>query len=112
MKFSLKNIGTVIKHSPLILSGVWNKNFGSKEVQTVAERRLKICRTNKCKFYDPLGQSEKAKDFGYEGQECCGSCGCLLANKVNSMLATCTLKDLGGVPLWTAYKSEKISTKK
>lgn len=65
--------------------------------QTLAEQRIKICRSNKCGFYDKNGTSEKAF---IKGKEACAGCGCNLAAKTSSQDSYCYLKDIGKIPLW------------
>jgi len=63
----------------------------------MAAERIKICRSNKCGFYDEKGTSEKAF---LPGQETCGQCGCALKAKCASKDSYCSLKDIGQEPLW------------
>ena len=87
------------KNRKKILQGFWNKITGQKK--TLAEQRIKICRSNKCGYYDKNGTSEKAF---VKGKESCGGCGCLLSSKVASQDSYCYLKDINQKPLWDVEK--------
>lgn len=69
-----------------ILEGIGNSIFKKEDVEHIAEERLKICRSNKCGYYDPLGNSEAAV---IKGVESCGACGCKLAWKSRALSDEC-----------------------
>lgn len=81
-----------------IFKGIWNKFFGSKDIKQISEYRTDICRTNKCGFYDPKGESEAAVLRGYET---CGVCGCSLSLMTSVLEESCSLEEIGKTPLWT-----------
>lgn len=89
-------IKTIFKNLFGILAGFWNKYFGSKRAKKVAEERITICRTNKCKKYDLLGTSKPAMEWGNMGKECCGHCGCDLTILTASLQESCRADK----PLW------------
>ena len=69
-----------------ILEGVRNAIFKREDVEVIAEKRLGICRTNKCGYYDRLGESAAAV---VKGVESCGSCGCKLSWKSRALSDEC-----------------------
>lgn len=80
------------KNKGQIMEGFYNAYVGSSdEVKQEALRRLELCRTNKCGFHDPKGESERAV---FKGKESCGGCGCDLYAKAHAMSAHCFLKDV------------------
>lgn len=69
-----------------IFEGISNSIFKREDVESVAEGRLEICRSNKCGYYDPEGKSEAAV---MKGVESCGSCGCKLNWKSRALSDEC-----------------------
>lgn len=66
--------------------------------------RLKICKSNVCNYYDPVGKSEKCY---VRGEGCCTGCGCKDTFKTSSLSSHCYLKDIGQKPLWESVMTEK-----
>lgn len=87
-----------------IMQGIYNYfiNFKERnEIKRMSLTRLNICRSNSCGYYDKLGESEKAF---VKGKEACGVCGCNLKLLTSSQDSTCSLIDLGKIPLWKNTK--------
>lgn len=84
-----------------ILEGIWNFICGTKRKKEIAEARIDLCRLNKCGLYDKYGQSPNAY---VKGAETCAGCGCSLALKTMSMMESCTLQELGQIPMWVSEK--------
>ena len=87
-----------------IAEGIYNYTLGllwPTKASKVAKNRITKCRSNACGLYDKYGESEKAF---IKGQECCAGCGCVLKFLTSSMESSCTLKELGQVPMWVAEK--------
>ena len=93
----MKKIHEIWKNKYEIANGIWNYFFGSRKAKEVAKKRLEICRSNVCGFYDKDGESSVAF---FPGQESCGQCGCLLKTLCASQQATCSLINIGQAPLW------------
>jgi hypothetical protein len=80
------NLIELWKKKGKIFEGIRNAVFKREDVESIAEERLKICRSNKCGYYDPLGRSEAAV---IKGAESCGSCGCKLSWKSRALSDSC-----------------------
>lgn len=96
------NILKIWRNRKKILEGWFNKHirFWKKtDIDKIAAERLRICRTNKCGYYDPFGQSPNTI---VKGHESCGGCGCKFPEKQYSLSSYCYLKDIGKTPLWDA----------
>jgi hypothetical protein len=74
------------------------------EIKKEAERRLSICRTNICGYYDKDGKPGNAVIVG---KPSCSICMCNDNIKTNCMSCNCALEDIGSTPLWTAIMNEK-----
>ena len=81
-----KNLILLWKKKDKIFEGIRNAVFRKEDVEEIAEERLKICRSNKCGFHDPLGESEAAM---MKGEESCASCGCKLSWKTRALSDAC-----------------------
>ena len=98
------NLLKLWKRKAQILEGYFNRhlNFWKKDdIESISQKRLAICRSNKCGFYDPDGSSEAAF---LKGKESCGGCGCVLVEKTSCMSCSCYLEELNEKPLWKAVK--------
>lgn len=91
-----------------IAEGIKNSIFKQDHIEQIAEERLAICRSNKCGFYDPKGESENAY---FPGQESCGQCGCKLSWLTRSLSSNCSLINEGKEPLWKAVLSKEEEDK-
>lgn len=91
------------KNKHKILEGIRYTWFPTSYVETIAQRRLAICRTNSCGLYDAKGEAAICVK---KGEGCCSGCGCNDVYKAHSLSSYCTLKDLGKTPLWGAELSE------
>jgi hypothetical protein len=83
-----------------IIQGIYNYylNFKkAKQIKNMSEERLKICRSNKCGYYDQSGTSEKVF---INGEEACGVCGCNLKFLTSSQDSQCSLDQVNKEPLW------------
>lgn len=86
-----------------IAEGFYNAFLNiNPEIHEEANRRLSICRSNQCGFYDKEGSSETVV---VKGLESCGGCGCNLTGKTHAMSKWCYLKDIGKEPLWDSLMS-------
>lgn len=99
-----EKLKTIWKNKKKIFDGVWNTWFPTKYVERIAERRLAICRSNVCGYYDPIGSDIKCIK---PGSGCCSGCGCNDRYKVHSLSSYCYLKDLSLTPLWDTEMTEK-----
>ena len=100
----LQKIKKVWKNKGKILEGIRYTWFPNSYVESVAKKRLEICKTNKCGLYDPVGEKPICFKKGYG---CCSGCGCNDVYKTHSLSSYCTLKDLGKTPLWEEAMSVK-----
>lgn len=75
------SIAEIYKNRTNIITGVVNSIIKQPNVESLADKRLKICRTNECGFHDALGQSDKAV---VKGSESCAECGCKLSWKTRA----------------------------
>lgn len=80
-----------------IMEGLKNTMFKNDEVEIIAEKRLAICRSNECGFYDEHGTSEAVV---VKGSESCGNCGCNLKLKTRCLSCACPINK------WLAVISE------
>lgn len=95
-----EKIQRVWKNRAQIGQGLFNMYLSMREdVKQEAARRLEICQSNKCGYWDPTGQSDK---LVYKGEPGCMGCGCRGTIKANCMECNCYLKDIGETPLWEA----------
>lgn len=99
----VEKLKKIWKNKFKIIEGVWNSWFPSAYVKNVAGRRLKICKTNLCGFYEPVGASESCV---VKGKGCCGGCGCNITYKTSSLSSYCYLKDMNIDPLWDVEMTE------
>ena len=101
------SLNQIWKNKDKILEGIKNKYLKKKDkdkLKSIAEKRISICRTNQCGFYDKDGSSKKAV---IKGLEACSGCGCNLEIKGYSLSSHCYLKDIGEKPLWEEENLEK-----
>ena len=87
----MNKLQEIWKKKSLIVDGIYNHFFGSKKAKEQAKKRLKICQSNKCGFYDKEGNSEKAF---IKGEPACGVCGCNIAFLTASLDSKCSLQEL------------------
>ena len=88
-----------------IIEGYYNTylNFEQRQqIRQISEKRLAICRSNKCGLYDGDGSSPTAY---VEGAESCGGCGCVLKEKTSCFSCECYLAEINKTPLWSAIKN-------
>ena len=91
-----------------ISEGFYNAYLSqNKEIREEALRRLKICRTNQCGYYNPEGKNEGDMIAVFPGAESCGACGCKLYEACHSLSKTCSLIDKGQEPLWSAILTQE-----
>lgn len=98
-----------------IIEGFYNAYISSaKEVKEEAVRRLEICRSNQCGFYNPKGLNNETMKAVFPGKESCGGCGCDLYAKCHAMSAQCFLGDINpatgksiSTPLWEAIMTHE-----
>jgi hypothetical protein len=69
----------------------------------IAKRRLEICKSNKCGFYNEAGDLPIVV---VKGKPACGGCGCSLEYKCRVLSESCTLMQLGKLPLWEDEMTE------
>ena len=87
-----------------ILQGIYRSVFKNHFVESVVLYRKKLCESNVCGLYSPLGVNENCYVVG---EPCCGGCGCKLAWKHRSLSSHCHLKDVGKEPLWNSIMTEE-----
>lgn len=75
------SVGEIYKNRSNIIAGVVNSIIKQSNIESLAQKRIAICRTNVCGFHDPNGTSEKAV---VKGSESCAECGCKLAWKTRA----------------------------
>jgi hypothetical protein len=92
------------KNKNKILEGILNYLFRKPYIERIAVRRRKICESNICSFYKPLGD---AHNCYVKGEPCCSGCGCKLAWKQRSLSSYCHLRDIGERPLWDSEMTEQ-----
>lgn len=80
------NLIMLWKKKGKIFEGIRNSVFKREDVESVADERLRICRSNECGCYDGEGRSEAAV---VKGAESCGSCGCKLSWKSRALSDEC-----------------------
>jgi len=88
-----------------IAEGLYN-TFLSHDPEIKAElaRRVTICESNVCGYYDAKGETEKVV---VRGKPACALCGCNIQTKAAVMWLDCTLKEHGQTPLWEALITEE-----
>lgn len=79
----IKKLMEAFKNIDKIGEGIYRTIFTKKEVEIVAEERMKIC--NNCQLLDTQGD----KCFASGTQPCCGDCGCSLKFKTRSLSSSC-----------------------
>lgn len=79
----LSKLIEAFKNLDKIGEGVYRTLFTKKEVEIVAEERMKIC--NECELLDNQGDS----CFAPGTQPCCSDCGCSLQFKTRSLSSEC-----------------------
>lgn len=80
-----------------ILEGMRMYYFPKAYVEKIANKRLNICKTNICGFYDELGVQETTI---VKGQTSCANCGCVLKFKTRSLSSACPLTEKGFEGYW------------
>lgn len=100
----MRKIKIAWKNRKKIIEGIWNNYFPNAYVERVAEKRLKICRSNMCGYYDKWGESEAAFIKGFEA---CASCGCKLSYATRSLSKECGISEKGLPPLWGSEMNEQ-----
>ena len=87
-----------------ISDGFWNAYIHCKpEVEKEALRRKKICESNVCGMYDPIGKKETS---AIPGKPTCSACHCNIEMKVHNMSVNCGMEKLGKELYWTAVVDE------
>lgn len=71
----------------------------SEDIQKTIDERVAICQSNVCGHYDAAGTGD---NVFLKGQPACGLCGCNVPAKPSCLSCTCTLRDIGKMPLWEA----------
>lgn len=94
---AMNKLKKVLTNLPGIFEGIKNKLFPTKSTEEVKQERLKICRSNRCGYYDEHGKSPAAV---VPGVESCGACGCSLEIKTGCMSCKCGLEDLNLPLMW------------
>lgn len=97
-----ENLKKVWENKADILEGFKNKIFKKEHIESLAEERLSICRSNQCGFYDKDGISDEAL---VKGAESCRSCGCDLSLKTRCLHCKCP------IDFWAAVTDEETSDK-
>lgn len=96
------------KNRAQIAEGFFNTVIGcNAELEQEAQRRLKICESNVCGYYD-TGQSDKLVMQGIPG---CTACGCRADLKVHCFSCDCSLKTHvtpPQTPLWEALWDDEV----
>lgn len=88
-----------------IAEAFYNKYIEVKpEIQAEAERRKRICESNLCGHYDPLGKPETS---AIPGKPACDICHCNISIKTSCSYCWCALKDIGQHPFWIEMMSEE-----
>lgn len=87
-----------------IAEGLYNAYISnSEEIKAEVNRRMEICKSNQCGYWDPEGKGDK---IVLKGQPGCNACGCTAPAKQACMSCNCglealqvqKLKEIGGVP--------------
>lgn len=95
----------VWKNRKAIGQGVFNAYLSwNEDVKKEAQRRLEICQSNQCGYWDSTGQAD---ELVMKGEPGCKACGCRGSLKVNCMTCNCSLLDMGKEPLWKAVLDEE-----
>ncbi len=81
----------------IVLKALYNAIRKKKNIEIMSIERKKICRSNKCGFYDPQGTGENTF---IKGKPACGICGCNINILTHSPESTCSLQERGQAPLW------------
>lgn len=83
-----------------IAEGLYNAYISnSEEIKAEVNRRMEICKSNQCGYWDPEGKGDK---IVLKGQPGCNACGCTAPAKQACMSCNCGLEAIGQTPLWTA----------
>lgn len=98
-KMNIKKLLNAFKNLDQIKEGVLNTIFTKKEVEIIADERLKICL--KCEHFDNQGSNCLAPGT----QPCCSECGCSLAFKTRSLSSSCPKEK------WSAWLTEEQEEK-
>lgn len=102
----LNKLMTAWRNRSQIAEGVYNTYIEHRaEIKEEAARRLAICESNVCGYWDATGTHEK---LFVKGQPGCTGCGCNGALKTACMSCTCYLADIGKEPLWSAIMSPEM----
>jgi hypothetical protein len=83
-----------------IAEGFYNLYISHREsIKEEAARRLSICESNQCGYWDATGTHE---NLFVKGEPGCTGCGCNGKLKTACMSCHCYLRDIGKMPLWDA----------
>lgn len=100
-----ENLQKAWENKGQIAEGFWNAYISQdKEIKEEIQRRLEICQTNECGYYDPKGEGEKIVMKGHPG---CNACGCTLPAKAACMSCSCGLTAIGLPPKWEPFMTEE-----
>ena len=80
----------------------------TEEQEQEAQRRLEICKQDKCGYYDATGTHQSLVMKGKPG---CTACGCTIDYKVHCFSCDCSLKQKDLTPLWEAIITEEQDNK-
>lgn len=88
-----------------IAEGFYNTYLSlDKEMEQEAQRRIQICESNTCGYYDKEGKPETS---AIPGEPACSICHCNINLMCHSMMKTCSLEKIGQTPLWEAVTTEE-----
>ncbi len=76
---------------------MFNTLQGKSETKQLIKERSSICATNKCRYYDAQGSTDKAV---IKGKPACAICGCNIAFLTSLPESRCSLHELNQTPLW------------
>lgn len=88
-----------------IAEGFYNTYISmDKEREQEAQRRLRICESNQCGYYDKEGKPETS---AIPGKPACSICHCNIELMTHSMSKTCSLKLIDKTPLWESVLTDE-----
>lgn len=87
-----------------IWEGILNTLIHNPKIEKIASKRLAICQSNKCGYYDHEG---KLPIVYVKGKPACGVCGCNAKWLTHSLSSNCSLKLQEKDPLWIAEMTDK-----
>lgn len=100
----MKKLKAFWKNKWKIIDGIWNTWFPNAYIDSIADKRMKICESNICGYYDKEGRGDNCF---VQGSECCLACGCKLKWKQKNLASTCGLETIGKKPLWFSVMTEQ-----